>query len=172
MGVPVTALSQSLDDGLFIVMTKLTKDKDEQTDDISSIFRKPTDAMFMVEGIQFPCHTNHKVLSKRCQTLCNILLVDGDFERLIKKQRTQTKEQESALLSSSPTSFMAVAELSNVDPGSFRLSSIAISVHGGCRLLGCGKTKTRTRMMKNMKKMMTMTMTMTMTIVRTKKEIS
>jgi hypothetical protein len=121
MGIPVTALSQSLDDGMsFIVTTKLTtnKDKDEQIDDISSIFREPADAVFVVEGIQFPCHT--KVLSKRCQMLCDILSVDGDFERNIRKQRTQAKEQESALLSSSPTAMMAVAELSNVDPGTFR----------------------------------------------------
>jgi len=128
--------SQVLVEDSFIVATKLLpagKDEIEDTlvvnsssdADLSSIFfyQEPSDAMFLVKTIRFPCHT--KVLSKRCPMLYDILMSsvennDGEIverNRNAKKQRTQH-----ALLSSSPSlATIPVAELSNIDPETFRV---------------------------------------------------
>lgn len=47
----------------------------------------PPDALFVVQGMEFPCHT--RLLSEQSPPLLEILLRDGVLERKIKKQRTR-----------------------------------------------------------------------------------
>lgn len=73
----------------------------------------PPDALFIVQGMEFPCHT--KFLSKEARPLLDILSRDGVLERKTKRQRTspsrdQSEEQQQSW--SSPSG-ITVARLSN-----------------------------------------------------------
>lgn len=52
----------------------------------------PPDALFIVEGREFPCHT--KLLSKEARPLLDILSRDGAIERKTKRRRTSSSSQD------------------------------------------------------------------------------
>ena len=81
------------------------------------------DATFIVEGIDFPCHT--KLLNKRCPLLHEIVAVHGVPRRLSKKQRriiqplTQLVQRPTGVSQQLPSTTMVV-ELRNVENRVFR----------------------------------------------------
>ena len=66
------------------------KHQDEHQENVP-ITGLPPDALFMVQGVEFPCHT--KMLSSKACGLLDILESNGVLERKTKKQRTSSMSQ-------------------------------------------------------------------------------
>jgi len=79
----------------------------------------PPDALFIVQGKEFPCHAD--ILSKEALPLFDILSRDGVLERKTKKQRTSSSSEEQSQAWSSPSG-ITVARLPNdVDSDLFQV---------------------------------------------------
>merc|ERR1712127_543028 len=100
-------------------------DQEEEQEEVL-ITSVPPDALFVVQGVDFPCHT--ALLSKEARPLLDILSRDGVLERKSKKQRTSSlcvenqpegKEEEQAW--SSPSGITVARLPSDVDSDFFHV---------------------------------------------------
>ncbi|VEU43117.1 unnamed protein product [Pseudo-nitzschia multistriata] len=91
----------------------------EQDEEEVPITSSPPDALFIVQGAEFPCHT--KMLLKESRPLLDILSRDGSLERKVKKRRTgsqnpahdQDQRQDQTQLAWSSPSGITVVRLPN-----------------------------------------------------------
>lgn len=79
----------------------------------------PPDALFIVQGKEFPCHAD--LLSKKSLPLFDILSRDGVLERKTKKQRTSSSSEEQSLAWSSPSGITVVRLPNDVDSDLFQV---------------------------------------------------
>lgn len=91
----------------------------ETEQDDFPIITQPPDALFLVQGRDFPCHTN--VLAKECRPLLDILSTSGVLERKTKKQRTSSGgcNNEELPAWSSPSGIMVARLPEDIDPALF-----------------------------------------------------
>ncbi len=73
-------------------MREELSDIELDNDDEVPITSLPPDALFIVQGREFPCHT--KLLSKEARPLLDILSRDGAIERKAKRRRTFSSSQD------------------------------------------------------------------------------
>lgn len=102
-------------------------DQEEEQEEVP-ITSLPPDALFVVRGVDFPCHT--ALLSKEARPLLDILSRDGVLERKTKKQRTSSscaenqsegKEEEEPQAWSSPSGITVARLPSDVDSDFFQV---------------------------------------------------
>lgn len=87
-------------DALSVSTASTTSLKDEESDievdqeDEVPITSLPPDALFIVQGKEFPCHT--RMLSKEARPLLDIMSRDGALERKTKRRRTSSSSRDQA----------------------------------------------------------------------------
>ena len=96
-------------------------DQDSNQDaEMKPLFQELPDVTFIVDGIDFPCHT--KILNQHCPILRDIVSIHGVEQRLSKKQRIFQKmmKQHRPTASMLTPSTTTAVELRNVESKVFR----------------------------------------------------